>query len=186
VLFVAFIFRSIADADLAKKAHRSVEIITPKRDIIAPKRVGIPSKLTIPTIGVDGVIYAVGMAADGTMDIRKDPKETAWYSPGPRPGEKGSAVIAGHYGWDKGVGSIFNNLHTLKQGDEVSVDDDKGNTHHFIVRESRSYDPAADATAVFKSTDDKSHLNLITCEGNWSEDRQTYSQRLVVFTDLKE
>jgi hypothetical protein len=56
-------------------------------------------------------------------------------------------------------------------------------TTTFVVRESRSFNPNADASDVFNSNDEKSHLNLITCEGSWNKDSKSYSQRLVIFTD---
>ena len=148
-------------------------------------KVELPIRLRIPIIKIDAVINYVGLTSDGTMDIAKDPDKVAWYEFGPRPGENGSAVIAGHYGWIGDKGSVFNDLHTLKKGDEVSVIDVKGNNIVFVVRESRKYDPNADATIVFKSNDGKAHLNLITCEGVWIESQKTYSDRLVVFTDKK-
>ena len=144
-----------------------------------------PSRLRIPVINVDADVYYVGLTSDGTMDIAKDPDKVAWYEFGPRPGEIGSAVIAGHYGWIGDKGSIFNDIHTLKKGDELSVTDEKGTVIVFVVREIRKYDPESDATAVFKSNDGKSHLNLITCNGVWENDKQSYSNRLVVFTDKK-
>jgi sortase (surface protein transpeptidase) len=125
------------------------------------------------------------MTADGAMDIKKNPDDVAWYNLGARPGNIGSAVIAGHYGWENGKGSVFNELHTLQPGEEVSVTDERGGKVTFIVRESRRYDPDADASAVFLSNDGKSHLNIITCEGIWNAKQQTYSGRLVVFTDKK-
>lgn len=111
--------------------------------------------------------------------------ETAWYKLGPKPGEKGSAVIAGHYGWANGQGAVFNELHTLQPGDKVSVYDKNGPTLTFIVRETRNYRPDDDATEVFRSTGEKARLNLITCGGSWDYHRQTYSDRLVVFSDLE-
>lgn len=149
---------------------------------IAPER-GMPVRLSIPSINVDAAVDSVGMTADGAMDIKKNQDLVAWYNLGPRPGNIGNAVIAGHYGWEDGKGSVFNDLHSLKVGDRVSVGDDKGELVSFIVRGSQSYDPAADATTIFRSYDNKAHLNLITCEGAWNAKRQTYSSRLVVFTD---
>ena len=150
------------------------------------ERPGVPVRLVIPSISVDATIVPVGVAADGTMDVKKDPVLTNWYDLGSRPGEKGSAVIAGHYGWDNGKGSVFDNLHSLKPGDELSVKDSKGASRTFVVRVSRSYDPSADATTIFRSNDNVAHLNLITCEGEWRASARTYSQRLVVFTDEKQ
>lgn len=145
---------------------------------------GLPILLKIPKIQVEAKVELVGLTPEGTMGVPKGPDEVAWYQLGTRPGEKGSAVIAGHYGtWKNGSGSVFDKLHKLRPGDKLSIEDDKGATISFVVRESRRFDPKADAVEVFSSDDDKSHLNLITCEGTWNKDAKSYSQRLVVFTD---
>lgn len=117
------------------------------------------------------------------MDAPKSPGNVAWFNLGQRPGEIGTAVIAGHYGWSRGKGSVFNAVNTLRKGDRLYVQDDKGAILSFVVRESRLYDPKADASAVFGSSDGKAHLNLVTCEGVWESAAKSYSRRLVVFTD---
>lgn len=148
------------------------------------ERASVPIQLKITSIGVDTTIKPVGLTIDGDMAIDESIDTVAWYQLGPKPGEKASAVIAGHYGWKDGQASVFNKLHTLKAGDRVITFDEKRTETQFIVREIRSYDPSADATEVFRSTDGKAHLNLITCIGAWNGSLQTYSERLVVFTDL--
>ena len=144
-----------------------------------------PVRLVVVTIGVDTIIRPAGLTSDSDMAISDNPDEVAWYQLGTKPGQQGSAVIAGHYGWKDGHGSVFNRLHTLMAGDQVSTYDDKGVVTTFIVRETRKYDPTADATEVFKSTDGGVHLNLITCDGTWVQSKDSYSNRLVVFTDLE-
>lgn len=146
----------------------------------------VPMRLKIPRIAVDTTIEPVGITSSGVMDATKNPDTVAWFTLGPRPGGVGSAVIAGHYGWLSGKGSVFNLLHTLKAGDTVLVDDEKGKPTSFVVRESRKYSLDANVPEVFSSQDGKSHLNLITCGGVWNKSRQTYSHRLVVFTDKTE
>lgn len=143
-----------------------------------------PIRLKIPKINVDATIEQVGLAPDGSMDVPKGPAEVVWYKLGPRPGEIGSAVMAGHSGWKNNRPAVFDNLNKLKRGDKIYVEDEKGITITFVVRESRSYDPEADATDVFTSSDGKAHLNLITCEGIWNEITKSRSERLVVFTDM--
>lgn len=145
--------------------------------------VGRPVRLKIPGINVDAAVEHVGLTSDGTMNIPKNPDDVAWFMLGSRPGEKGSAVIAGHYGWKDGKASVFDDLYKLRKGDKLFVEDDKGVTISFVVRESRRYDPKADASDVFDSNDGKSHLNLITCKGVWDKVSQSYSERLVIFTD---
>jgi len=145
---------------------------------------GSPTRISIPDIGVDAAFEFVGLTDDGAMDVPKNPAAVAWFSPGPRPGEVGSAVVAGHYGpWKDGRKSVFDKLHTLQKGDSIYVTDTKGEIIVFVVREIRTYDPYADATDVFFSSDGKAHLNLVTCEGVWDEAIQGYSKRLVVFAD---
>ena len=77
---------------------------------------------------------------------------------------------------------MFANLDKLKTGDKVYVEDDKGMTITFVVRETRVYDPGY-ADDVF-SRNDGVYLNLITCDGVWDAANKTYSKRLVVFADI--
>jgi len=147
---------------------------------------GLPKQLIIPSINIDVTIDYVGLTPDGAMDIKPNPEVVGWYMLGARPGDEGSAVVAGHYGWGKnGNPAIFNDIQYLKKGDEISVIDQEGESFVFVVREIRKYSPEADASAVFQSSDGSSHLNLITCDGDWENDKQSYSERLVVFTDQK-
>jgi LPXTG-site transpeptidase (sortase) family protein len=143
-----------------------------------------PTQLKIDKIGVGAVVQPVGLTSDGNMDIDENPRQAAWYKLGPKPGQEGSAVIAGHYGWKKNVPSVFNNLHTLVAGDKVLTLGEDGTVLTFVVTRLATYAPDQDATNVFRSDDGKSHLNLVTCQGSWNNTVRTYSERLVVFTDL--
>ena len=144
-------------------------------------KVGLPTRLKIPSINVNATVEYMGLTPDGAMDVPKSPHNVGWYNLGPRPGENGAAVIDGHYGFKKG--SVFDNLHKLGKGDKLYVQDDKGMITTFVVRETLKYDSKADALDVFDSSDGKAHLNLITCEGIWDKVSRNYSKRLVIFTD---
>lgn len=160
-----------------------VEVPPEPPEAVVPQGVGLPLRIEIPSIAVDAAIEHVALAADGKMDVPKDPLDTGWYSPGPRPGDAGSAAIAGHVDWKHGATGVFAALRKVKPGDAVRVRDDRGEVIAFAVREVRKYDPDADATEVFNSNDGKAHLNLITCTGSWDSRAKRYSERLVVFTD---
>lgn len=155
------------------------------RAIVSPDqiRMELPVSISIPVINVDAKIVQVGIKADGEMDIPKGPAEAAWFNLSPRPGESGNAIISGHYGWKDGIRAVFDDLNKLKSGDKISVEDEKGEVTHFIVREIRTYDPDSEAVGVFNSADGKAHLVLITCEGVWDRVGKTYSKRLAVFAD---
>lgn len=143
----------------------------------------LPARLKIPQIGVDASIETVGFALNGTVDVPKNQKNVAWFNPGPRPGEIGNAIITGHYGWKDKNASAFDNLYKLRPGDKLFIEDDQGTTTTFVVQGNRRYGPNASASKVFVSKDNKSHLNLITCEGDWNEAIKSYTKRLVIFAD---
>jgi len=155
-------------------------VVFPKKEVAG---FGLPVRMRIPKINVDAAIDYVGLAPDGSMDVTESQENVMWFDLGSRPGDEGSAVIAGHYGWRHGNGSVFDELYKLRSGDKIYVQDDRGSIIPFIVREIRRYDPKADASRVFVSNDGKSHLNLVTCEGVLDKETESYSLRLVVFTD---
>lgn len=155
---------------------------TPPAIPVAKKAdVGLPSRLIIPKLNIDANVLHLGLTKEGNMDVPSDLMNTGWYKYGPRPGQTGSAVIAGHL---EGVDEdgIFINLGKLIKGDIISVKDDAGMTISFTVRETRLYNQDERPSEVFNTTDG-SHLNLITCTGTWSTAQQRYSKRLVVFAD---
>lgn len=166
---------------IAPSSAESVSI----KDAVAPVvKTGLPVRLKIPRINVDAAIESAGLTSAGAMDIRKVPDAIAWFDLGTRPGDIGSAVIAGHYGyWKTGQIALFYNLDKLRKGDPIYVENDKGETITFIVHEIKTYKPDADATPVFSSTDGKAHLNLVTCSGPWDAVSRSYPTRLVVFSD---
>jgi sortase (surface protein transpeptidase) len=55
------------------------------------------------------------------MDAPKGPNDVVLFDPGPNPGEEGSVVIAGHYGWKNGIPAAFDNLNKLKEGDNIYI-----------------------------------------------------------------
>jgi len=167
--------------------YMEVSVAVPEAIVREPApivAISSPVRIKIDKIGVGAVVQPVGLTADGNMDIDENPVEAAWYKLGPKPGQEGSAVIAGHYGWKKNVPSVFNDLHTLVAGDEILTVGDDGKVMTFVVTRLATYAPDQDATNVFRSDDGKAHLNLVTCQGSWNNSVRTYSERLVVFTDL--
>lgn len=148
---------------------------------------GSPVRLKIPKISVDADFQYTGLKADGAMQIPDNIIDVGWFTESPLPGEKGNAIVTGHVAQIRGgvmtKPGVFINLHMLGAGDELFVQNNKGESTRFVVRESRLYDPAADATSVFIASDDGAHLNLITCDGTWDTEKVSYSQRLIVFTD---
>lgn len=140
-------------------------------------------RLKIPKIRVDAALESVGVTSGGAMDAPGGPTHVAWFNLGPHPGEAGSAVLSGHFGWKNGIPAAFDHLDKLEKGDKIYIEDNKGVADTFVVQEIRSFGSSADTGDIFESNDGRSHLNLITCEGVWNRVEKSYSDRLVVFTD---
>ncbi len=144
---------------------------------------GLPTRIKIPTIGVDAHLEYVGLTSAGAIDAPKEPANAAWYDLGPRPGENGNAIIDGHYGWKNQIPAVFDSLHKVQIGDKIYIQDKNGNSITFLVKKIKIYGKNDDASSVFNSSDGKSHLNLITCGGIWDALSKSYSNRLVIFGD---
>lgn len=142
-----------------------------------------PVRLKIPKIHIDAFVEQRGVTVLGAMDVPEIPYNVAWFAVGPHPGENGSAVMSGHFGWKNSIPAVFDDLYQLHQGDKLTVEDEKGVITIFVVRELRVYGENENASDVFVSNDGKAHLNLVTCQGVWNKDKKSYSNRLVVFTD---
>lgn len=136
----------------------------------------------IPAINVNAEIWQLGVTQAGEMEVPNNTVDVGWFKLGARPGDRGSAVIAGHFDGENGEVGVFTNLNKLKTGDKLYIEDGYGASITFVVRESRIYNPGF-AEEVF-SLSDSAHLNLITCDGVWDGSKKSFSKRLVVFADI--
>src|SRR5258708_7417666 len=144
------------------------------------------ARLLIPAIGVNAPIESVGVQPNGTMDT---PRQSSWsdvglYTGGPRPGDRGSAVIAGHLDRPGGNPAVFWLLRELHVSDEVQFVDAHGKILLFHVTRIEAY-PVQDAPVqeVFGNTTGR-FLNLTTCAGDWIPTQHQRAMRLVVYTSF--
>ena len=177
-------------SDLSSKesASQLLSRLKPKPDQLAAKSrepaVELPRRIKIPAIGVDAEFEYVGLAADGAMDVPKDPSHTAWYRLGPRPGEIGNAVVAGHVDWGGKI-AVFWGLGRLKAGDTVEISAVDGRRYEFSVEWVRWYDAdRAPVQEVFGQSDRK-EITLITCGGTFDHKSRQYLSRVVVRAVLR-
>ncbi len=148
--------------------------------------VGTPVRLMIPSLKIDAPIEEMGLIENGKLDAPEEPFDAGWFKAGPKPGEKGNAVIDGHLDL-KGKPAIFWDLKKMKEGDMIGVTDDQGVTRSFKVTRTEVYDVEdAPMREIFGKHHDGKNLNLITCAGKWRKDLDHYDQRLVVFTEMIE
>jgi LPXTG-site transpeptidase (sortase) family protein len=148
---------------------------------LSPKH---PVRLTIPSLDIDAKITDVGITRNGTMATPRKFSDVGWYKYGPMPGDKGSAVIAGHVDNGLALPAVFKPLENIKIGDDIYVETVEGTQVHFIVTNLATYDFNAPAHAVFNQNNG-TFLKLITCSGVWLSEEKTHDKRLVVTAVLK-
>jgi len=143
-------------------------------------------RLLVPTIGINAVIEEVGPLANGDMatPTQRPWEDVGWYSQGPRPGARGSAVIDGHLDRPGGYPAVFWRLRDLHAGDPVVVLESDGKQLRLHVTHIALY-PAQEAPLqdIFGNRSG-SYLNLITCAGDWIPSEHQTTLRLVVYTTL--
>jgi hypothetical protein len=153
-----------------------------------------PARLSIPAIGVDAPVESrgtvryqnpfTGRKVDG-YGVPQSMRTTSWWSDGPRPGSGAMAVILGHEGGRSGA--VFDRLHTLSGGDEVTLRDGGGAVLRLRVLGSpvTGLDKATSALAdTLNGHPAGADVALVTCGGEFDEDAGTSTENTVVFATV--
>ena len=141
-----------------------------------------PVELEIPALDVAVAVKPVGLTGDQHMEVPAF-GESGWYHPGPRPGQPGHAVIAGHVDSRKGP-DVFYGLHTLRPGDEVLVRMSTGSVIAFSVDEVERQPKEALPESPMWSSSGRPQLALLTCGGRFDRKRHTYPDNVVVYASM--
>ena len=146
----------------------------------------VPTKITIPRIGVDASIMSLGTNPDGTVEVPPlDQAQLAgWYSKGVSPGEVGNAVIVGHVDSAKIGPAVFFSHGAMQRGDAVTVTRADGRPATFTVDEVRSYPKDAFPTERVYGSNDRPGLRVVTCGGVFDSTAGSYPDNVVVFATL--
>ena len=136
--------------------------------------------LSIPVIGVHTRLIRLGLTAQGTLQVPSSTSVAGWYTGGPRPGQVGSAIIAGHI--DSYLGpSVFFRLRLLRPGDRVYVRRAGGTLAVFRVYAERSYPKDRFPTQKVYGPAPDPELRLITCGGTFDPAIGSYLNNVVVY-----
>lgn len=141
-----------------------------------------PVRLQIASIGVDTPMMALGLRADGTLQVPTNGFPAGWYTGGPTPGQLGPAVIAGHVDM-RGPG-VFYKLHDIVAGDQVAITRADGSKPVFRVTQVEEFRKDHFPTKLVYGNIDHAGLRLITCGGSFDSATGHYEDDLVVFADL--
>lgn len=143
-----------------------------------------PSRVAVPSLDIDMPVVAVGVEADGTMEIPENAWEAGWYEYGPAPSERqGNAVMAAHVDSPEGLGP-FGLLPGVDVGAEVTVESDSGEVMTYeVVDVEQTYKQDVNLEAVFAESG-PAQLILVTCGGRWDADRGHYDDNVIVTATL--
>jgi len=148
-----------------------------------PARPARPVLLSIPAIGVRAPVIRLGLDRDRSLKVPKDFGETGWWAGGPRPGERGPAVIAGHVDSYTGP-AVFFGLRDLHPGDSIIVLRRDGTRARFAVQRSQEYPKDRFPTARVYGRTARPTLRLITCGGEFDRSSGHYLDNTVVYASL--
>ncbi|MBQ8992297.1 class F sortase [Candidatus Saccharibacteria bacterium] len=148
-----------------------------------------PRFLTVEKLGIyNARILAVGVTAEGAMDVPNNIFDVGWYVGSSAPGSGGTVVIDGHNGGPN-IHGVFKELPNLGNGDEIKIERGDGKVFTYKVAENVEV-PLAEAnsymeTAFSSPEDGKESVTLISCTGEWSQLQYTYLSRQFVRAILK-
>lgn len=135
-----------------------------------------PTRIGLPTLGVDAPIVAVGIDEDGAMGTPGTADEVAWWDG--MPVGAGNALFAGHKDWNHRQGSFFR-IADLKPGDAIRLDGEGGSLE-FHVEWVRQLGGDEEAVQDILGDAGKPVVTLITCGGEFDRRIRHYKDRVVV------
>ena len=144
-----------------------------------------PRYLSIPKLGkYDVRVLPVTADSVGVLGTPRNIFDVGWYIESGKPGSGKTLVIDGHNGGPR-VKGVFKNLPDLAVGDVIIIERGDGvkftysvvENQEVLLEEANRY--MADK-AMRSPTKGKESVTLITCSGEWSEQRGTYLSRQFV------
>ncbi|WP_405966837.1 class F sortase [Streptomyces sp. NBC_00015] len=144
-----------------------------------------PVRLFIPKIGVDAPFVDLAIGADGRLEPppANDVNLVGWHAKGASPGERGTAIIAGHVD-TKTSPAVFAGLSELAKGDGFQVLRADGAKASFRVDSVETFDKADFPSDRVYSDTSEAQVRLITCAGAYDRRVKDYTDNLVVFAHL--
>lgn len=139
-----------------------------------------PDSISIPSLGVaNAAVTSVGVEPNGDMEI-PPADQVGWYRYGPRPGEPGSAVLAGHIAYD-GVDGVFRHLADLEIGTTFSIGFTDGSASEYLVTDRQTYLKTELPRDELFDRDGAPRLVLVTCGGSFNYDASSYESNVVAY-----
>jgi hypothetical protein len=139
-----------------------------------------PRHISIPAIGMSARVIRLGLNKDRTIQVPTDYSSAGWYRFGPRPGERGPAVIIGHVD-NKNGPAVFYRLRELERGDGIVIGRADRSVVRFRIDGLERWPKAEFPTQRVYGNTQGSVLRLVTCSGSFNSSTGHYVDNTIVF-----
>ncbi|MFB7394467.1 MULTISPECIES: class F sortase [unclassified Streptomyces] len=145
-----------------------------------------PTRLKIPKIGVNAPFTDLEIGSSGALDPppADDTNLVGWHAAGVSPGERGTALIAGHLDTATAP-AVFARLSELDAGDTFEVSRADGTTAVFRIDSVESFEKDDFPDQRVYDDTPSALVRLITCAGAYDRTAKDYTENLVVFAHLQ-
>lgn len=140
-----------------------------------------PKYLTVEHLGIyNARILPMGLTSEGALDTPRNIFDVGWYQMSGKPGQGGTLIIDGHNGGPH-VKGVFKNLPNLRIDDVIKITRGDNVVYSYKVVDNVEVTLSeADAymvKAAQSPVTGKESVTLISCTGEWSQQRGTYLSR---------
>ncbi|MER5209647.1 class F sortase [Streptomyces sp. NPDC002838] len=144
-----------------------------------------PVRLIIPKISVSAPFTPLAIGRTGQLEAppADDVNLVGWHAEGASPGERGTAIIAGHVDTATSP-AVFAELGELKEGDTFRVTRADRRTARFVVDSVETFDKKHFPDRRVYADTPQAQVRLITCAGDYDRSAKDYTENLVVFAHL--
>ncbi|MGW0790575.1 class F sortase [Streptomyces sp. NPDC002911] len=162
----------------------SARVVSPAPPSPEAPKAPAPTRLTVPSLGIDSTLLRLGLNEDGTVEVPPAEKgmTAGWYAGGAVPGEPGAAVLIGHNDTRFGK-AVFHDLHAIAKGADIAVSGGGGEEAHFTVTGTETVSKNAFPTEKVYGPTDERVLRLITCDGDFDAAGHPVDN-LIVYAEL--
>ncbi|UXY27419.1 class F sortase [Streptomyces sp. HUAS TT20] len=143
-----------------------------------------PTRIRIPAIHVNAPLMGLALTKSGSLDVPPAGQKNlaGWYESGTAPGERGTAIVAGHVDNTEGP-AVFYDLGALRRGATIEVDRRDGGVAVFTVDAVEVYQARNFPDEKVYGAAERPELRVITCGGTYSK-ATGYQANVVVFAHL--
>lgn len=143
-----------------------------------------PDRVRIPSLRVNAPLMGLGLTPQGSLAAPPAARKNlaGWYEAGTAPGDKGTAIVAGHVDNTEGP-AVFYRLGALEKGSTIEIGRRDGSVALFSVDAIEVYDARDFPDEKVYGAAKRPELRVITCGGGYSAGTG-YRGNVVVFAHL--